>query len=334
METSKGPQVIEEAKTAARSVSFNRALSDEFIRKLATEATKGGWWTDVLANPDLFIAARGGYLNVYSRGQSLFLVAYRADKLTVTTHPKFLLDPALEKQVPLLENGSFEISSLQQNGFFSRYGGSPAGATLDKIKRAAQRFAGLEKIGCHQIAVNNKNCAIIDCEIQFPEFAALGFEGPQKGARADMACLEPHGSEEACIVFWEAKHYTNGDLKTRKDGQTPVCDQVVKYKKCILYHRDGIIKSYQKVAENLVALEKMGSKRGLADVIRDVASKKRKLVLDEPEVGLVIFGFDEAQRDHGSVIRDLKNLQKRTRIFSGLIPRGNAGDIVLTTKAS
>jgi hypothetical protein len=38
---------------------FDRALSADFIEKLAAEARRGGWWTDVLADPKLVVALRG-----------------------------------------------------------------------------------------------------------------------------------------------------------------------------------------------------------------------------------------------------------------------------------
>jgi hypothetical protein len=50
------------------SNKFGRALDLAFIKKLEAEAEKEGWWADVLADPELFIAMRCGYLNVYWRG--------------------------------------------------------------------------------------------------------------------------------------------------------------------------------------------------------------------------------------------------------------------------
>jgi hypothetical protein len=88
---------------------------------LRTEAAKGGWWADVLADRTLFIALRGSYFNVYWRGQSLFLVSNPLG-LKATTHEKYLLDPALESQVPLT-NGSFDIEGRLKVGFTRRYEG-------------------------------------------------------------------------------------------------------------------------------------------------------------------------------------------------------------------
>jgi hypothetical protein len=81
---------------------FDRALDRSFVEQLAVEAAKPGWWADVLADPRLFVALRGRYLNVYWRGQSLFYVEAGQSGLRVTTHEKFLVDPALASQVVLI----------------------------------------------------------------------------------------------------------------------------------------------------------------------------------------------------------------------------------------
>ena len=137
---------------------FNRGLSHEFIHQLDEEAKKNSWWADVLNDPKLFVAVREEYLNVYWRGQSLFLVKPGPK---VTTHVKFLVDPELDDQVPLVE-GEFKIGELQERGFVSLYEGPK---TLTKMKKAAGLFSGLEKTGCHEIEVNNPE--VIDCEIAF-----------------------------------------------------------------------------------------------------------------------------------------------------------------------
>jgi len=81
---------------------FKHSISPDFIEQLKQEAAKGGWWTDVLADPKLIIALRGSSLNVYWRGQSLFLVREGSPGPTVTTHEKYLIDPKLAGQVPLI----------------------------------------------------------------------------------------------------------------------------------------------------------------------------------------------------------------------------------------
>jgi hypothetical protein len=272
--------------------NFNRALSAAFIAKLATEARRDGWWADVLADPKLVVALRGTYLNVYRRGQSLFRVKSTSSGLNVATHVKYLVDPKMASQVTLTDR-DFEISRLADKGFIRRYEGP---RTIAKMKAAAGLFSGAEKKGCHEIAV--RNAGVIDCEIAFPGKVSLDDGGDDSHApRVDIAALESHGNE-ARLVFWEAKHYSNGELRAA-DGSAPVVRQVKIYERYLSENRGAIERSYTRTAENLVSISDMGWKRQLSPLISDVATGKRVLTLGpEPAVGLVIFGFDSAQAAH------------------------------------
>jgi hypothetical protein len=270
------------------STIFRRALAPNFIERLKDEASKAGWWADVLADPQLFIAPRGSYLDVYWRGQRLFHVRASPSGLKVTTHPKYLVDPALARPVTLAD-GSFNVPS----GFIDRYSGQ---VTLNKMKSAAGLFSKLEKIGCHEITIRNRS--VVDCEIAFPGKVSLGDGGGDKTTpRVDLAALEPNG-DDARLVFWEAKHYSNGELRAER-GRAPVCRQVDIYCKYLSLNREAVEESYTKVAANLVAISAMGAARSLSPLIREVGTGTRTLTLGtDPKVGLIIFGFDMGQRDH------------------------------------
>lgn len=297
--------------------NVDRALVDGFIPQLAAEAAKGGWWADALADPKLFIALRGSYLNVYWRGQSLFYVEARQSGLKVTTHQKYLVDPALASQVPLI-NGAFDVASLE-NGLIRRYAGP---ATLVKMKSAAGLFSGLEKTGCHEIAVHNPS--VIDCEIAFPGPVSPGVGGDKNGApRVDLASLEPDG-DNARLVFWEAKHYRNGELRAAGED-VPVCNQIDVYRNYLSHHSRAIAKNYTSVVENLVEIQKMGWVRSLSPLIEDIGLGRRGLTLgDEPKVGLIIFGFDVGQRDHSGW---QKHLQRLKQTISDVVAVGDAKKI-------
>ena len=165
--------------------NFKRSISEKFIGHLEKEVAKGGWWTDVLADPKLIVALRGTYLNVYWCGMSLFKVNEELSGLTVTTHEKYLIDPKLAGQVPLID-GLFDIESLIKRAFVPAY----EKTSLKKMKDAAGYFSKTEKTGCHKIAVRNPN--IIDVEITFPGKVSLGDGSDDKqGPRVDIASVEP-----------------------------------------------------------------------------------------------------------------------------------------------
>jgi hypothetical protein len=194
------------------------------------------------------------------------------------------------------------------------------------MKSAAGLFSGLEKTGSHEIAVRNPT--VIDCEIAFPGVVSLGDGGDDKQApRIDLAAIETYGNE-ARLAFWEAKHYGNGELRA-ESAPAPVLRQVKIYKKWLSDNRAAIECSYTKVAENLVAISTMGWKRQLSSLITDVATGKRQLTLGaEPAVGLIVFGFDSAQRDHAGWISHRERLKKE---IAPIRPAGDAKNIHLPT---
>lgn len=284
--------------------TFDHALSTDFIAALRTESERSGWWRDVLANPKLVIATRGRYLNVYWQGQSLFAVTLVQGALRVSTHEKFLLDPALAGQVPLRADGSFDIADLLNKALIDRYDGP---ATLAKLMTAAGRFADAEKKGCHEIAVRNSN--VIDVEVAFP--GKYDFDGKEMAApRVDIAALEADGSE-ARLVFWEAKTYANGELRAiGEKTPAPVTGQIQRYRTILAQHRDAVEASYAKVAANLVEFKKMGWARSLSPLIQAVGEGTARLHLgDEPAVNLVVFGFDAGQRDEPRWVAHQAKLQ-------------------------
>jgi hypothetical protein len=297
---------------------FGRALHSGFIDKLEAEAIKTGWWADVLTDPKLFIAPRGSYLDVYWRGQRLFHVRANPSGLKITTHPKYLVDPALVLPVALVD-GSFNVP----DGFIARYGSR---VTLDKMKTAAGLFSGLEKTGCHEIAIRNRS--IVDCEITFPGKVSLGDGGSDKVApRVDLAALEQDG-DVARLVFWEAKHYSNGELRT-DHARAPVCRQLDTYREYLSNNREAVEDSYTNVAANLVAISAMGAARKLSPLITEVGTGRRQLTLGaEPKVGLIIFGFDMGQRDHPIWQDHLKDLKAN---IPDVLAAGDAKAIKLPT---
>jgi len=287
---------------------FKRGLNNRAIDLLAAEAAKGGWWADVLADPTLLVAIRDGYLNVYWRGQSLFYVKSNKSGLKVTTHEKYLLDPTLASQVSL-KNREFDVANLLKKGFISHYEGK---ATLDKMKKASGHFSGLEKTGCHEIAIRNDS--VIDREIAFPGFVSSDAGSENESGQVDLACVERDG-QDVRLVFWEAKHYSNKELRAdlrAEDELPPVCGQVKKYQAYLSAHREAVLGGYTAVARNLVALRDMKWVRPLSPLIVEVGTGKRCLVLDdEPKVGLIIFGFDKAGKEHGPWKEHLRRLEAK-----------------------
>ena len=193
----------------------------------------------------------------------------------------------MKKLVPF-DGQDFELGSLESSALIRTY---EPGKTLQKLKRAADLFADDEKRGVHNIVTSNDR--IVDVEITMP---ARGVPDVGKLPRPDIAAFEKD-HQGVRLVLWEAKTFYNKKLRAR--GEDNVLGQIKKYKSVMAAHRLDIIKSYRRVAENLVAISDMSlGHRKVNELIRTVAHDDANLIIREPaDVGLIVFGFDGAQRD-------------------------------------
>ena len=119
------------------SFEFKRELSDEFMAELEKLAKTDSWFKDVLNDKaNLIIALRGNYLNIYYNGQSLFKVDYKNKKLSVTTHPKYLVNPDISEQVSF-DGKEFDIDSYdnKKNSEKILIKSYEDSKTLNKLKR-------------------------------------------------------------------------------------------------------------------------------------------------------------------------------------------------------
>lgn len=266
---------------------FTRGIRNGgFLKELQRLSIMDGWWRDVLLDTSLIIAVRDDSLNVYWLGQSLFRVEMLNDTIAATTHAKYLLDPALRDLVRF--NGTkFDIGPIEASALIRTY---ESGKTLNKLKAAAGLFAGDEKRGVHEIVVSNNN--VVDVEIAMQAGDVLDDEVLP---RADIAAFEKD-KQGIRLVLWEAKTFYNKEL--RMTGKKNVADQIKKYKKVVQALRPSIIKSYECVAGNLLSISNMsGGRRKLSDEIREVADGKELKIREPADVGLIVFGFDAAQRN-------------------------------------
>lgn len=264
---------------------FRRGIRKEgMIEALAELARKDGWWRDVLQDKNLIIGVRDDYLNVYWCGQSIFKVEMKHGQISATTHPKYLLDPDLTGQVALdNDSGAFALDGVEALTRIYR-----PGETLAKLKRAARLFAGEEKEGVQ--AIVGKNANVVDVEIAFP-----AAPGSRNVPRIDIATFsEVDGAVQ--LIFWEAKVLGNPELRTT--GERNVVTQIGNYRSIAAEQAPHVIESYGVIARNLVALAEMsGGVREAASEVGKVAAGAPLTLANSPDVRLIVYGFDKAQRD-------------------------------------
>lgn len=288
--------------------TFKRGLNEAFVNYLNEEYEKAGWWRRVLDARNLFIGIRDNYLNVYYQGNSILLLTLDRGQLVGKTHYKFLLRENIRSPYIRSLNGQAQLSHSSLPGMFIQDLSDP-----DSLKRACILYAGVEKTGVHDIIKSNRN--IVDVEIALT--GQKEDELKPTALRVDFAALQER-AKSIELVFFEAKHFSNPELRAN-GSQTPhVVGQVERYEKLVEQYREQIESSYRRICENLVALKGIRTPK----IVRMVAEGKKPLSISA-RPRLVIFGFDEDQKN-GKVWTHHRNKLHDMLGRNRVLLRGNA----------
>lgn len=288
---------------------FKRGLSPDFIQRLNKEYESGGWWKAIADDPQLFIAIRDAYLNVYWKGNSLLRLRMEGDALVGEVHYKYLLRPDVANPYLPIEDGR-PRGSNSADFFLNDL------SDLAAVKRAADAYAGEEKSGVHKIVMSNPN--IIDVEVAF---GAINSEsGARVAKRIDFAALrEIKGIWE--LVFYEAKAFSNPELRAAgKDA--PVVNQIKGY---TLFLRDAqadVIDSYRTVCSNLRSLHGVKKRFSVMDDALTSIGEGTCEFKISADVRLVVFGYDGDQ-DKGLVWAEHRQ-KLRSSLGDRLLLKGEA----------
>jgi len=298
--------MVGDCRVSAQGFQFDRGLSKDFqkgLEKLIV-SPDGLWLKDLLLHPDIIPAVRKDSLNFYYCGCSIFRVVWHGQNIVADTHYKYLLRQK-QAYVPLDSNNVFEYDP--KDFMWSAYKGP---ATLKDMMKAASVYAGPEKSGLHCLIKNSlsNQVAVIDVEVSFTRDDNADTP-PEDGTRAktafdrlDVVTLEASGSETK-LVFHEAKHFTNKELRTSPGKTPPVVEQLKRYQETIEKHKSDITRTYKQVRSDLGFLAALKQKAS-----SEINSSKSPNVLPHPllsSVGalqidpkprLIIFGFDQDQK--------------------------------------
>ncbi len=258
---------------------FHRGLQEEFIRALNAVYEQGGWWRHMADDPDLFLGVRDNILNVYYRGNSLVLISYEAGRLIGRTHYKYLLKPRSRLCYIRSKEGRFDWPDGVAGEFLLQDLND-----LATLKAASLPYAGVEKTGVHCILQSNPN--VVDIEIAFEDNGEE--DNPASALRIDFAALQESGAGNA-LVFFEAKHVSNPELRASGTASPPVLDQVRNYEQFLAQHQQELEVSYRQICRNLAGLRG----RSVAGIVKRIAEGTPLSISTAPR--LVIFGFDEDQ---------------------------------------
>ena len=124
--------------------------------------------------------------------------------------------------------------------------------------------------------------------------------------RLDVVTLEERDGR-LWVVFHEAKHFINAELRANAQRIPPVAAQIARYRATLQHYASDIATSYAEVCRSLVALAAMRVKaRQCSGAIDDQAPLPAPFVQRaaagaplhiDPEPHLIVFGFDQDQRD-------------------------------------
>ena len=259
---------------------FKRGLDQNFVEKLNEMYDSCSWWREFMNDKDLFLAIRNNYINVYYRGNSLLKLERQGRGRKRTTvgkiHHKYLPSRCVDESayVKIIDGKSCfqDTKSL----FFENL-------DVKKLKVAADCHAGPEKTGVYEIICANGN--ILDTEV--------GFSTPR--SYVDFAALieEEQGVK---IVFFEAKHFTNQELRTSGNANPKVICQIERYKCLLKKNRHVLIDRYHNVCCNLLCIKGLAEKHPKRHKILKSVAAGTKLCIDE-DPRLVVFGYDRDQEN-------------------------------------
>ena len=254
--------------------TFNRGLSERFVQLLNAEYGRGGWWRNLVDDPELFVAIREEYINVYYKGCSLLRLSHRGDQLIGEVHYKYLIPSSRRPEHIAVVDGVPEVKTLDLVESLS--GTQDA---VKNLKSAAEPYAGEEKKGVYEIVRANPN--VIDVEI--------ALDGNEN--QPDLAALHEHDGQ-IHMVFYEAKAFSNPDLRSSRDATPRVLRQISRYAESLRNNHDALAKGYRRVCHNLYTmngLEKRHPERHKMLSMTDLR------INTDPS--LLVYYFDADQRD-------------------------------------
>lgn len=290
--------------------TFKRGLSQEFVDRLNELYSAGGWWRNLVDDKELFLAIRDDYINFYFRGCSILKLDWSRRNRTLTgkIHYKYLLKPTI-KGSKYIKFGEYGLDLPELRSLFL-----DSLDDVNELKRAVKRYADAEKSGVHNVVINDKNPNVLDLEIAISK----GKSAP----RVDLVALHDDTDRSGTIrlVFYEAKHFKNGELRS-STSEIPVVGQMGGYSRLLNEHRDALLASYRQVCCNLYGLQGVGQQNERRHrILQDISTKSKELEIDD-QPRLIVFGFDKDQRDGKNWEPHAKNLTnalgKKRALFAG-----------------
>ncbi len=272
---------------------LKRGLSKDLGTALSAAYKHGGWWRSIVDDPEVFVAPRRQSVCAYYRGNCLLKLEFSDGRLKGKVHYKYLLKPDLKPSSWEVVDGSVQ---------------RPAGVdpfvrdflNLGLVKRASKRYAGEEKHGVSEIIAANPN--VIDIEVAFGAYDYSTEEDDEAASEADTRKNSSHrrmdfvviqdGGEALRVVFFEAKHFGNQELRSR--ARPRVAKQIEEYRRLLESHKEAIKVAYRQHCSDMLQWDCVPTRSARRRFLEKVIDSSELEIDTQPH--LVVFGFDAEQK--------------------------------------
>ena len=275
-----------------------------------------GWWPDLLAQwgpsgslGELRVGVRNGYMNFYSKGQSIAKVSFGRGGATPTMRIH-------KKYVKKSSDGGQRYIKLTGD-----VGRDPDGQRVDwggpKMLRTwvgnSRKYSGPEKRCIDElVGVSPK---VIDLEMGLPAF------GDRKTAlRLDIVALEGT-PEDIRLVFWEAKMIEDKRLRSKHETPRVLSEQIDPYQRYLEdpNRRQQVTEAYRRCCRTIHKLHEMAAHVGMTrplDRLVVAAGKPDSRLEIDCTPRLVIFdeGKKRNERSEEAWRKHLEVLRRKVRV--------------------
>ena len=253
---------------------MDRCLRQLLRSKLVGDRLFGKCLKSDVARGNVFPAIRKNVVNFYYGGGSLF----RFDESgTFRTHIKYASIVKSDKNVKYVSQEDLGSDNIVlAKDFVEHYA---------DIKENCKRYGGKEARGVAGM-FGKYSCAKAKSEFESKVILLdieVGFSSEDVEHDTDRIDMLALNTESKTLRFYEAKHFTNQELVARETP--PVVEQIQRYERQLELEkkREHILDVYREYVE----------------IIKAVFAPLPKLCVPEhvdEQVGLYVFGFDDAQR--------------------------------------
>lgn len=242
---------------------FKRGLQNQ---KFIDELKKNIHFQKMVSDPDLLIAIRNEYLNVYFYGQSICRISFTYDKLKFTSHKKYIGKD--------LEAADYHITP----DYYLN--------NLEQLKRKAFEHRGKEKEQVKEHIIKDKSSCIFDVEVSL------------EGGYIEYVVIDKIDNKFK-LVFYEAKHFDNPGIRATEEPK--VFQQMKKYEYALNLQKKNILDSYKTVYDNICQL----GLQNKANLIKMIGETFDNIEIDTRPY-LIIFKVDYQKKGRIDHIEKLK----------------------------